>query len=111
MDMKSAFLNGYLGQDVYIEQLEGYVKKGQEEKVYRLMKDLYGLMQAPRAQNTRLHEPFQKDGFVKSPYRNAQYTKRNQNEDFMIVCLYLDGMIFTRNNLRTFEDFEKGMTT
>ncbi|XP_074378708.1 uncharacterized protein LOC141720258 [Apium graveolens] len=49
MDVKSAFVNGYLEEEVYIEQPSGNVQKGQEDKVYRLKKALYGLKQAPRA--------------------------------------------------------------
>ena len=46
MDVKSAFLNGYLEEEVYIEQPPRYSKQGQEGKVYRLKKALYGLKQA-----------------------------------------------------------------
>ncbi|KAK3039330.1 hypothetical protein RJ639_028730 [Escallonia herrerae] len=48
MDMKSAFLNGFLDEEVYIEQPEGYVVQGHEDKVLRLKKALYGLKQALR---------------------------------------------------------------
>ena len=47
--MESAFLHGELQEEVYVEQLEGFVQKGKEEKVYRLKKARYGLKQAPRA--------------------------------------------------------------
>ena len=63
MDVKSAFLNGYLEEEVYIEQPPGYVMKNQEDKVYKLKKALYGLKQAPRAWNARIDAYFQKNGF------------------------------------------------
>ncbi|OMO51785.1 Integrase, catalytic core [Corchorus capsularis] len=49
MDVKSAFLNGNLQEEIYVEQPEGFLVKGSEEKVYLLKKALYGLKQAPRA--------------------------------------------------------------
>ena len=49
MDVKLAFLNGEMKEEVYVEQPRGYEVKGKEEKVFRLNKVLYGLKQAPRA--------------------------------------------------------------
>ena len=49
MDVKSAFLNGDLNEEVYVEQPASFIKKGNEHKVLRLKKALYGLHQAPRA--------------------------------------------------------------
>jgi hypothetical protein len=49
MDVKSAFLNGNLGEEVYVSQAPEFIVKGQEQKVYKLHKTLYGLRQAPRA--------------------------------------------------------------
>ena len=43
MDVKLAFLNGYLEEDIFVDQLEGFIVKGMEEKVYLLKKALYGL--------------------------------------------------------------------
>ena len=47
LDVKSAFLNGYLEEEVYVEQPIGFVVKGHEDKVLRLKKALYDLKQAP----------------------------------------------------------------
>lgn len=48
MDVKTAFLNGELEEEIYMEQPEGYIVPGQERKVCRLVKSLYGLKQAPK---------------------------------------------------------------
>lgn len=49
LDVKLAFLNGELMEDVYVTQPEGFVQKGEEQMVFKLSKALYGLRQAPRA--------------------------------------------------------------
>jgi len=54
LDVKSAFLNGILEEEVYVQQPEGFLVKGQEDKVYHLKKTLYGLKQATRAWNARI---------------------------------------------------------
>ena len=64
MDVKSAFLNGVLEEEVYIQQPPGYEVKGQESKVLRLKKALYGLKQAPRAWNSRIDKYFHQSGFI-----------------------------------------------
>ena len=63
MDVKSAFLNGYLEEEVYVEQPQGYEVPGQEHKVYRLKNALYGLKQAPRAWYSRIDSYLTENGF------------------------------------------------
>jgi hypothetical protein len=109
MDVKSAFLNGVLDEEVYIEQPQGYKVKGEEEKVLKLKKALYGLKQAPRAWNARIDKYFQEKNFIKCPYEHALYIKA-QGGDILIVCLYVDDLIFTGNNPTMFEEFKKEMT-
>ena len=109
MDVKSAFLNGVLEEEVYIQQPPGYEAKGQESKVLKLKKALYGLKQAPRAWKSRIDKYFQENGFTKCPYEHALYFKIKDGH-VLIICLYVDDLIFTENNLSMFEDFKKAMT-
>ncbi|KAI5346234.1 hypothetical protein L3X38_014113 [Prunus dulcis] len=66
LDVKSAFLNGILKEEVYVEQPQGYVQESKETKVFRLNKALYGLKQAPRAWYDEIDAYFNTAGFKKS---------------------------------------------
>ena len=111
MDVKSAFLNGVLEEEVYIEQPPGYLQQGEEDKVYKLKKALYGLKQAPRAWYTRIDTYFINNGFHRSPYEHALYVKANNSGDIIIVCLYVDDLIFTSNNPKLLAEFKESMST
>ena len=56
MDIKTAFLNGYVDESINMMQQEGYIVKGQEQKVYKLLRSIYGLKQASRSWNLRFDE-------------------------------------------------------
>ena len=76
----------------------------------KLKKALYGLKQALRAWNTRIHKYFQVNEFAKYPHEHALYYKVHKNGDILIVCLYVDDLIFTGKNPSIFEDFKKAIT-
>lgn len=63
IDVKSTVLNGELEEVVYVEHSKGYVKKGEENKVYWLQNVLYGLKQAPRKWNSKINSYFCQKGF------------------------------------------------
>ncbi|GLT50492.1 hypothetical protein SLA2020_239750 [Shorea laevis] len=109
LDVKSAFLHGNLQEQVFIDQPPGYVKSGSEHKVYRLKKALYGLKQAPRAWYSRIDAYFLKEGFQKCPYEHTLYIKFGDGGKLIIVCLYVDDLIYTGNDLGMLEKFKQSM--
>ncbi|CAL9006618.1 unnamed protein product, partial [Prunus brigantina] len=111
MDVKSAFLNGTLEEEVYLEQPAGYVKQGQADMVYKLKKAFYGLKQAPRAWYTRIDSYFMEHEFQRCPYEHTLYVKNNQQGDVVIVCLYVDDLIITGNNMRLVVEFREALAS
>ena len=97
MDVKSAFLNGYLDEEVYVQQPPRYEIRGHEDKVYKLKKELYGLKQAPRDQYNRIDSYMMENGFKRSTSEPTLYTKINEQGQILIVCVYVDDLIFTSN--------------
>jgi hypothetical protein len=73
MDVKSAFLNGDLKEEVYVHQPSGFVIPSKEDKVLHLRKALYGLRQAPWAWNAKLDSTLKGMGFGQSPHEAAIY--------------------------------------
>ncbi|KAL0341548.1 UNVERIFIED_CONTAM: Retrovirus-related Pol polyprotein from transposon RE2 [Sesamum calycinum] len=108
MDVKSAFLNGYIDEEIYVEQPQGFIAKGSEEKVLRLKKALYGLKQAPRAWYSRIDKYFMDRGFRRSLSEPTLYIK-SQGNDTLIVSLYVDDLIYTGNNEKMIQDFKEDM--
>ena len=65
MDVKSAFLNGYLHEEVYLKQPPGFVHEKHPNYVYRLKKSVYGLRQSPRSWYERLSTFLVDSGFIR----------------------------------------------
>ncbi|CAL9017123.1 unnamed protein product [Prunus brigantina] len=107
-DVKSAFLNGVLKEEVYVDQPQGFVKKDEETKVYKLHKALYGLKQAPRAWYDEIDAYFNKAGFKKSPSEATLYVKA-EGSDVLIVSLYVDDIVYTGSSSQMIEEFRRDM--
>jgi hypothetical protein len=69
MDVKSAFLNGNLEEEVYVEQPVGFAIKEEKEKVYKMKKALYGLKQEPTTWNSIIDGYFSQKGFTRKVYK------------------------------------------
>jgi len=109
LDVKSAFLHGELNEDVYIEQPQGFEVEGEEEKVYKLRKALYGLRQAPRAWYSRIESYFAKEGFKKCYCEHTLFVKAERG-GVLIVSVYVDDLIYTGNSDSMLADFKASMT-
>nr|CAN63433.1 hypothetical protein VITISV_033829 [Vitis vinifera] len=108
LDVKSAFLNGYLEEEIFVEQPEGFAIKGKEEKVYLLKKALYGLRQAPRAWYSRIDTHLLTLGFHKSLSEFTLYIEKIE-EDILIVSLYVDDLLVTGSNAGFVNKFKAEM--
>jgi hypothetical protein len=84
MDVKSAFLNGFLEEEVYVRQPPGFESVEFPHKVYRLRKVLYGLKQAPRAWYGRLRRFLFSKGFEMGKVDKTPFLLR-QGDDILIV--------------------------
>jgi hypothetical protein len=92
MDVKSAFLNGDLLEEVYVHQPPGFLNPKYPGKVLKLNKALYGLKQAPRAWNAKLDQELFKLGFHRSEEEHAVY-KRGNGNSLLLVGVYVDDLI------------------
>ncbi|RVW46570.1 Retrovirus-related Pol polyprotein from transposon TNT 1-94 [Vitis vinifera] len=99
MDVKTAFLNGDLNEEVYMEQPEGFVLLGNENKVCKLVKSLYGLKQAPKQWHEKFDHAILSYGFRHNNVDKCLYSKTC--DDYMvIVCLYVDDMLILSDEMK-----------
>jgi len=92
MDVKTAFLNGDLEEEIYLEQPEVFPQAETEKRVWRLKKSLYGLKQAPRAWNRKLDHQLRDMGFLSLEADNSLY-RRNDCGDTVFIAVYVDDLI------------------
>ncbi|KAI5323717.1 hypothetical protein L3X38_032789 [Prunus dulcis] len=95
LDVKSAFLNGVLEEEVYVDQPYGFVVEEAEDKVYRLRKALYGLKQAPRAWYSEIDTYLTHCGFHRSSSEATLYMRNKEGIGVLIVSIYIDDIVYT----------------
>ncbi|GKB23285.1 retrovirus-related pol polyprotein from transposon TNT 1-94 [Tanacetum coccineum] len=93
MDVKSAFLNGFINEEVYVAQPPGFIDFEKPDHVYKLKKALYGLKQAPKAWYDRLKAFLIKHEYKIGMVNNTLFTKK-KSSNIIIVQIYVDDIIF-----------------
>jgi hypothetical protein len=98
MDVKTTFLNGELDEEIYMEQSDGFVVKGQESKVCKLLKSLYGLKQAPKQWHEKFDTTLTSTGFAINEADRCVYYRCGGGEG-VILCLYVDDILIFGTNI------------
>ena len=105
MNVKSAFLNGELVETVFFRQPPGFAVKGEEHRVVRLRKALFGLRQALRAWNAKLDATLGELGFQRCATEHALNTRRRGKEE-LVVGVYVDDLIVTGARTEDIDSFK-----
>ncbi|GJR31032.1 retrovirus-related pol polyprotein from transposon TNT 1-94 [Tanacetum coccineum] len=108
MDVKTAFLNGNLREEVYVSQPDGFVDPDKPNHVYKLKKALYGLKQAPRAWYDMLSSFLISNDFSKGSVDPTLFIRREGN-DLILVQIYVDDIIFAASTPELCDLFAKIM--
>ena len=98
MDVKTAFLNGDLKENVFMSQPEGFVVKGKEQNVCKLFKSLYGLKQALHAWYEKLTKHLLKLNFEHFDIDDATLFIKKDGRSVVYLVVYVDDLLMTGNN-------------
>ncbi|GJS07026.1 retrovirus-related pol polyprotein from transposon TNT 1-94 [Tanacetum coccineum] len=108
MDVKSAFLNGFINEEVYVAEPLGFIDFEKLDHVYKLKKALYGLKQAPKAWYDRLKAFLIKHEYKMGMVDNTLFTKKKSSNP-IIVQIYVDDVIFGSTCQDMCDEFAKIM--
>ena len=103
MDVKNAFLNGDLNEEVYMQPLPGF--SVESNKICHLRRALYGLKQAPRAWFAKFSSIISRLGYMASLYDSALFLCCT-DKDTILLLLYMDDMIITTNDLSGIQELK-----
>ena len=110
MDVKSAFLNCYINELVFVEQPPSFEDDKKPNHVYKLKKALYGLKKAPRAWYERLRDFLLSKGFMMGKVDTTLFTKKIV-KDLFVLQIYVDDIIFGSTNHDFCKKFGKMMAS
>ncbi|KAA0066490.1 gag/pol protein [Cucumis melo var. makuwa] len=110
MDVKTAFLNGNLEETIYMQQPEGFIIPGQEQKICKLNRSIYGLKQASRSWNIRFDTAIKSYGFDQIVDEPCVY-KRIINKSVAFLVLYVDDILLIENDIGLLTDIKQWLAT
>ncbi|KAK8586239.1 hypothetical protein V6N13_130760 [Hibiscus sabdariffa] len=110
MDVKTAFLNGKLEEDVYMTQPEGFVTPENARKVCKLQRSIYGLKQASRSWNLRFNEAIQEFGFIRNEDEPCVY-KKFSGSIVSFLVLYVDDILIIGNDIPTLQSIKTWLSS
>nr|KAJ0227703.1 hypothetical protein LSAT_V11C100011740 [Lactuca sativa] len=111
MDVKTAFLNGDLDEEIYMKQPEGFVMPGNEHKVCKLKKSLYGLKQAPKQWHQNFDDVVLSNGFALNHADKCVYSKFDTFGKGVMICLYVDDMLIFGTDLEEVDKTKKFLSS
>ena len=108
MDVKTAYLNRELEEDIDMRQPEGFIKVGEEHKVCKLQRSLYGLKQAGRSWYKKIDAYLEELGLKRSNLDNCVYHQK-KGKDMLFIALYVDDLLIFANNPKAIDKLKEGL--
>ncbi|KAL0430915.1 UNVERIFIED_CONTAM: Retrovirus-related Pol polyprotein from transposon RE2 [Sesamum radiatum] len=110
MDVKTAFLNSFVEEEIFMDQPEGFTAVGEEHKVCHFQSSIYGLKQASRSWNTRFDEVIRGYDFIKNDYDPCVY-KKISGSSIAYLVLYADDILLIGNDVKMLGDIKAWLST
>ena len=107
MDVKNAFLNGELDEEVYMDLPPGFERGNNGKKVCKLKKSLYGLKQSPRAWFDHFAKSVRSHGFSQGQTDHTLFFKHSQHGKKTILIVYIDDITLTGDDIEEIERLKK----
>ena len=109
MDVKSAFLNGFINEEVFVEQPPGFESFNFPNHMFELKKAIYGLTQTHKAWYERLSKYLIQSGFKMGKIDITLLIIKSKDNNMLLVQIYVDDIIFVATNVSLCEEFSKSM--
>ncbi|KAL0293214.1 UNVERIFIED_CONTAM: Retrovirus-related Pol polyprotein from transposon TNT 1-94 [Sesamum radiatum] len=110
MDVKTAFLNGFVEEEIFMDQPEGFTTDGEEQKACRLQRSIYGLKQASKSWKTHFDEVIRGNDFIKNDYDPCVY-KKISGSSIVYLVLYVDDILLSGNDVKMLGDIKAWLSS